>query len=290
MIWAILGDIEFELLSHPGAQSERSTADYAEHARLQGKPLLQWVGEGLDELTLEVALHAALVDPEARIRELKKAKAAHQPLPYLLGSGDYRGIYVLTSVDVTTRKTDGSGRLTSAAVNLGLREFTGKYTKPLPNPLALRSAGQFNAQALSAVVAKPQSLAQQALGMAKKAGNLLSTGLDVYASVKNLQSNPLQLLARAPHLISVTGQILEPLKGLQGAAELMADSADLVQLAIYSRGDVGMALETLDSSTVENIVGRVESAGTYIQAAASRMNDAGPRLASLAADVLTRRA
>lgn len=290
MIWAVLGDIEFELLSHPGAQSERSTADFAEHARLQGKPLLQWVGEGLDELTLEVALHAALVEPEAHIRKLKKAKAAHQPLPYVLGSGDYRGIYVLTSVDVTTRKTDGSGRLIAAAVNLGLREYTGKYTKPLPNPLALRTAGQFNAQALSAVATKPQSLAQQALSLAKKAGNLLSTGLEVYASVKNLQSNPLQLLAQAPRLVSVTGQILAPLKSLQGAAELLSDSADLVQLATYSSGDIGMALEALESANVESIVGRVESAGDYVQAAATRMTEAGPRLANLAADVLTRRA
>ena len=51
MTWGVLGEIEFEVLSHPSAQSERTTADYAEHARLQGKPLLQWVGDGLDELT-----------------------------------------------------------------------------------------------------------------------------------------------------------------------------------------------------------------------------------------------
>lgn len=83
-MWAVLGDIEFELRNQPSRQDDRATADYAQHALIQGKPRLEWVGDGLDELTLELTLHALLADPEAQIRRLKTALRAHEPLPYVL--------------------------------------------------------------------------------------------------------------------------------------------------------------------------------------------------------------
>ncbi|WP_405119225.1 phage tail protein [Pseudomonas leptonychotis] len=249
MIWAVLGEIEFELTNHPSAQAERGTADYAEHAMLQGKPKLQWIGEGLDELTLELAFHAALVDPEVQLRKLKTAKAAHEPLPYVLGSGDYRGIYVITALDVTTRKTDGNGRLLSALANISLREYTGKYTKPLPRPQALRNSAlatplaqvtQVGGRALPSA-----SLTQKALVAARTAGSMLRTGAQVFEQVKSLRDNPLALLGQAPQLLSLAGQALGPLQLLQtNAAGLLARGAELVQLGSNVGSDIRQVVET----------------------------------------------
>lgn len=290
MTWAVLGSIEFELVNHPSQQSERTTADYAEHERMQGKPLLQWIGDGLDELSLEIALHAALVDPEEQIRRLKVAKSAHQPLPYVLGSGDYRGIYLITSLDVTTRKTTDTGRLVAAVVNLVLREYTGKYSKPLPVPRGLRNTLQANPQARVGGNTLPMATpTQRALGMAKTAGNLLRVGLDAYRVAKNV-NDPVALLGQAPRLISMTGQVLAPLEGMHAAAKLMQNGADLVQLGVDAATEVRLAQGALDPPNPEAILNQVSYAASRFEQAMARMNSAAPLLARMAADVVTRRA
>lgn len=297
MTWGVLGEIEFEVLSHPSAQSERTSADYAEHARLQGKPLLQWVGDGLDELTLEIALHVAVGDPEEQVRQLKAAKSAHEPLPYVLGSGDFRGIYLITALDVTTRKTDYAGRLFAAQLSLSLREYTGKYTKPLPVPLGLRNSLQANTSALALpleqVTAGTTPLvtaAQQALGYARTAGNLVRSGLDAFQLVRDMQGSPTAMLNRLPGLVGAARQMLEPLGSLQGVAALLDGGADLVQLGANAASDVGQAISALDGVAEASVEAQVRYATTRIEQAMTRMESSAPRLAGLASDLITRRA
>lgn len=297
MTWGVLGEIEFEVLSHPSAQSERTSADYAEHARLQGKPLLQWVGDGLDELTLEIALHVAVGDPEARVRQLKAAKSAHEPLPYVLGSGDFRGIYLITALDVTTRKTDYAGRLFAAQLSLSLREYTGKYTKPLPVPLGLRNSLQANTSALALPLARVTAgtkplvtAAQQALGYARTAGSLVRSGLDAFQLVRDMHGSPLAMLNRLPGLVGAARQMLEPLGSLQGVAALLDDGADLVQLGANAASDVGQAISSLGGVAEASVEAQVSYATTRIEQAMARMENSAPRLAGLASDLITRRA
>lgn len=267
-MWAVLGDIEFELRNQPSRQDERASADYAQHALIQGKPRLEWVADALDELTLELTLHALLVDPEAQIRRLKAALRAHEPLPYVLGSGDYRGVYLLTEVDTTTRRTDAQGRLISATVSVSLLEYSGQYKKPLPVPRGLRSNLLANPGARFGSAASPlSSLTQKALGMARTAGSLLSAGLEAFDMAKSLRDNPLMLLNQAPSLLGLAGQALAPLEGLQSAAAgLFASGADLVKLGANVADDVfqavGMAQSLRDNplalfDQVPQLLGRI---------------------------------
>ena len=70
-MFAILGDIEFDVAGGISGLEQSGTADWAEHARIQGKPLLEWTGEGLDTCTISIELHPLLGDPEARLRALQ---------------------------------------------------------------------------------------------------------------------------------------------------------------------------------------------------------------------------
>jgi phage protein U len=290
-MWAVLGDIEFEVKYHPGRQDERSGADYAQHALIQGKPRAEWVGDTLDELSLELTLHAMLVDPELQIRRLKAAKSAHEPLPYVLGSGDYRGVYLLTEVSVATRKTDAEGRLVSATVSISLLEYSGKYTKPLPKPRALVS--NLAANPLARVGGATPALVtptQKALGMAKMAGNCLRAGVDAFNFVKTLRDNPAAVLAQAPRLLGLAGQALEPLQAFQQAAGLMADGGDLVQLGQSLATEVQLAQSALSPPRPEAIISQVDYATSRIAAAQGQLAGASKRLAGLAVDVISRRA
>lgn len=295
MIWAVLGAIEFEILGHPSAQSERTTADYAEHTRLQGKPCLQWVGAGLDELNLEITLHTSVGDPEGQLRQLKQAMAVHEPLPYVLGSGDYRGIYLITALDVTTRKTDGSGRLVAALLSLTLREYTGKYTKPLPVPRGLLGGENalglvVNPNAQGGVAALPVVTPfQQALSQGKKAAGLLTQVMGVYHTVQGVR-DPVTLMGQAPHLLSIGGQALDSLFGLKDAAGLMEDGADLMQLGAAAATEVRRAQDAIGSANPDVIINQVKYATDLIDTAMSRFDEAAPRLARMAADIVTRRA
>ncbi|RRW38523.1 phage tail protein [Ectopseudomonas oleovorans] len=290
-MWAVLGDIEFELRNQPSRQDDRITADYAQHALIQGKPRSEWVGDGLDELTLELTLHALLGDPEAQIRRLKTALRAHEPLPYVLGSGDYRGVYLLTEVGTTTRRTDAQGRLISATVSVSLMEYSGRYKKPLPVPRGLSNSLLANPGArigsAAQVIVTPT---QQALGMARSAGNLLRTGVEAYSLAKALGNNPSLLMGQASQLLSLTGQALTPLLGLQDAAGLLSDGADLVQVAARAASEVQYAQSAMSPPSLESIVSQVEYAAGHMEEAQSTLAGASTRLAKLAAAVITRRA
>lgn len=290
-MWAVLGDIEFELRNQPSRQDDRSTADYAQHGLIQGKPRPEWVGDGLDELTLELTLHALLGDPEAQIRRLKTALRAHDPLPYVLGSGDYRGVYLLTEVGTTTRRTDAQGRLISATVSVSLMEYSGQYKKPLPVPRGLSNSLLANPGArmgsAAQVIVTPT---QRVLGMARSAGNLLRTGVEAYSLAKAQGNNPSLLMGQASQLLSLTGQALTPLLGLQETAGLLSEGADLVQVAARAASEVHYAQATMSPPSLESIVSQVEYATGHMEEAQSTLAGASSRLAKLAAAVITRRA
>ena len=52
MMFAVLGDIEFELITYWDGFEATFGVDYAEHARIGGKPGLQFVGDRLDEIQI----------------------------------------------------------------------------------------------------------------------------------------------------------------------------------------------------------------------------------------------
>ncbi|EQU87532.1 phage tail protein, partial [Escherichia coli] len=51
-MFAVLGDIEFELITYWDGFEATFGVDYAEHARIGGKPGLQFVGDRLDEIQI----------------------------------------------------------------------------------------------------------------------------------------------------------------------------------------------------------------------------------------------
>ena len=55
-MFAVLGDIEFELITYWDGFEATFGVDYAEHARIGGKPGLQFVGDRLDNSGFPSAL------------------------------------------------------------------------------------------------------------------------------------------------------------------------------------------------------------------------------------------
>lgn len=293
-MFAILGNIEFTVAGGISGMEQSGTADWAEHARIQGKPLLEWVGEGLDICNLTIELHPILGDPEERLRALRRAKSKHDPMAFVLGSGDYLGVYVITDVSSTTRRATSVGQTTSGVVRLSLKEYTGKFTRKtggagLLNPALAGTPGAVlgSPGLLSKLVPIP-SATQMAISHAKTAGNVLRAGKNLYDSVKS--GNASMILGQVPQLLSVTARAIEPLQGLKEVAGLLDDGSDLSRLSDDVLGSVMGSRSSLDPVDLGNIVDRFSASKESLGAAFDKMSSAGTRLAGLAAQVVTRRA
>lgn len=291
-MFAILGTIEFTVAGGISGMEQTGSADWAEHPRIQGKPLLEWIGEGLDEINLTIELHPLLGDPEARLRALRRAKAEHEPLAFVMGSGDYLGPYVITHVSNAIRRATAVGQLIASTVQVSLREYTGAFTRKvtrqgLLDPALSGAAALGSPGLLSSVLPSP-SATQLAISHAKSAANVLSAGKNLYESVKN--GNASTILGQVPQLLGVTARAIAPLQGLSAISGLLDNGADLSRLGEDVLGSVIGSRASLNPVDLGNIVDRFSASQQYLGQALTTMDSASKRLAGLAADVLTRRA
>jgi phage protein U len=290
-MFAILGDIEFTVAGGISAMEHSASADWAEHARIQGKPLLEWVGEGLDECNLTIELHPALGDPEQRLRALRLAKSQHQPLAFVMGSGEYLGPYVITQLNNTVRRATAVGQLMAATVQLSLREYTGAFARKTHHPGLLDPAvGDPAALGAPGLIFRQASLlsaAQRVLSHARSAGNVLRSSQALYEAVKT--GDPSSILGQVPQLLGVTARAIEPLEGFINTAGLLRDGADLSRLGDGVLASVMGARASLNPVDLANIVDRLGASYEALDKAVTVLDSANTRLAGVAADVLTRR-
>ncbi|MFV2950081.1 phage tail protein [Pseudomonas japonica] len=294
-MFAILGNIEFTVSGGIVGMDLRSAAEWAEHARIKGKPLLEWVGERLDDINLSIELHPQLGDPDARWKALREAKAKHEPLALVLGNGDYLGPQVIAELNLVHRRMTATGQLGSATVQLSLREYTGAFirkvraTPGLVSPaLSGTSAAAAGSPGLLSKVLPSPTTTQLVIGHAKTAANILQAGKNLYDQVKS--GNALMMLSQVPQVLGVTAQVIGPLTGLTEAAGLLKDGADLARVGEDVLGSVMGARSSLNPVDLGNIVERFSASRDSLDQALTTMDGARTRLAGLAAQVITRKA
>jgi phage protein U len=123
-----LGSIQFLPLALVGQDSRRSY-EYSEHALVEGKPDLQWTGEGLETHNLTMKFHIKFCNPQKSLSEIQAAAAKHEALPLVLGDGAYKGNFVITEIGETAVWKSGTGQLLAVDITVALKEFTN--TDPL---------------------------------------------------------------------------------------------------------------------------------------------------------------
>lgn len=127
-MFAQLGDIEFELITYFNGMNESQGYNYAQHERINQKPVLQFLGLNLQEQDIKLNFHASFCTPEDEIKKLKDVANNGTPLKFIKGNGDYVGVFVITEIISATEQASNEGDLISVQVDLKLREYTG----PIP--------------------------------------------------------------------------------------------------------------------------------------------------------------
>jgi phage protein U len=221
MQFALLGEIQFELITYFDGLEGRFGSDYAEHALIEGKPRIQWIGDKLDEWTLKLKFHQLYCDPELEVARLQDALELHEPLPFVLATGEYKGEFVVTEISVTSEQTDLVGTLVSVEASVSLKEHvpppgvgrvsfetpavqvTGKPSSPQVENV---SAGGANAKA--PLTEARQSLGQ-AVGVAMTATSAFRAVTETIAAARQLTGTPQAAMNRlgmaGPQLASVGG-------------------------------------------------------------------------------------
>lgn len=123
MPYIILGDVGYALLTSPTSYDLEKRADYAEHEVTEGKPLLQYMGPGLDQIALSFTFHADFVDPQSSWDELVGVLDARTAFPVSMGNGLFMGTFVLTELARIATVTDQDGSLVAIDCQVKLKEW-----------------------------------------------------------------------------------------------------------------------------------------------------------------------
>jgi len=122
-VFAVLGEIIFELVGSPESLESVRNYHYAEHRVIEERPRLQWLSSGLETIRLELTLHSSFTNPALELLALRSAADAHQALPLVFGNGEYRGYFVIESIAVRSVQLSGTGDPVAVGVGLEIREW-----------------------------------------------------------------------------------------------------------------------------------------------------------------------
>jgi len=117
-----LGAIQFQPLPITGLGEEYSY-EYPEHAVIEGKPLLQYIGDGLDVTTLSIRLHVSFCDPPTVFDAIKALADSHRAHRLVSGDGTIYGMRVIGRLTKTLVQTADNGRPILIEAQLTLKEW-----------------------------------------------------------------------------------------------------------------------------------------------------------------------
>lgn len=122
-MFAILGDLEFELITYWNGLVSNYSTNYVEHHVIEGPPVLQNVGDNLEEITIKLQFNSNFCNPRKELQKLKNMLNSKQPFEFIFGNGEYRGIFVIQEIQSETIQTLGDGTVLNIIVELKLKEY-----------------------------------------------------------------------------------------------------------------------------------------------------------------------
>ncbi|EKZ9425985.1 phage tail protein [Salmonella enterica] len=295
-MFALLGDIEFEILTGPDALDASMGSSFAQQERIGAKPGLQFTGHNLDEYHLTLMWHQQYCDPWVQWQTLNAARLAHQALAFVTGAGDYLGYFVITDANPTWQLAGGNGQVQAMQVEVTLREFTGDPKNPLKPP-ALKN----NLSGVSAIARPTLSasgiggMVHEAVGLARQAQSAMASVSGVIRVASQLKRNPVVAFSRVPGMIAGLGGVTGPLEKafpvLSGLTASLPESSRMVRAAsdvITLTADATARLKGLQASNLAGLPAVFDNTAELAGRAASVFNDASPALSRMASRIMTR--
>lgn len=267
--------------------------DYAEHARIEGKPGLQFVGDKLDEIQISLVFHQHYCVPDMELARLRTAMKSHQALALVFGNGDYRGWFVITDVTATSEQTDSTGNVLAVNATASLREYIGDPKNPLQPPAIHTQVPGVGA--VSGAVPSPSGVAQyvrDGVNYAKQAQSVLQTTISAVRVAQKMKDNPAVALTRVPGLMSglgnVSGALGQSVPAFNALSESMPDAVSLARATSDAATYVQQAQSSLNGVDGSNIAAALDAVSGQLNSASSTFTRMSPGLSTMAAKILAR--
>jgi phage protein U len=170
-LFAVLGEIQFEVVGSPEGYESTGAYDYCEQRVVESKPRLQWVGDELERLSFELMWHSSFTNPAAQLALLRGTAAQHLALPLVFGNGGFRGFFVIESIAVKSQQLSAKGAPIAIRVALALKEW-------------IADAQPF-AGAVSGAAFAPLGLTLASGGAASGVSDALTSGISALLSIES---------------------------------------------------------------------------------------------------------
>jgi hypothetical protein len=136
-MFAVFGEIVFDLLNSPEEIESTRSWEYAEQRVVEDRPQLQWIADGLETIELDFQFHASFTNPSSQVEALIAAANDHSARPLIFGNGFHRGYFIVTALRTSLRMMAADGSLISITVRVVLKEWAARSEiSSTANPLA----------------------------------------------------------------------------------------------------------------------------------------------------------
>jgi phage protein U len=299
-LYAVLGETELEIITWLDGLSLRYGAQYAEQGLIGRKSLLQYTGHSPDEVRIDARLHASWCNPADEVRRIKERMDNREPLAFVLGTGEYRGVFVITEAEVNTTQTDGAGAAIALELSITLREYIGDPVEPNPPgvitegyriPIGVTGADGLDLM-VEAAPPTPGGLAATVSDGVAAVARGVELAADVASFARLAQSSPAAAALALPSFASRVdgfGSAL-PVERFAEAAQLAGAVTSVAANAAAIAGGMLSARAQFDSaaSALASGLGGLSSAMWSVQAGVRALEEVREPLSRLASHAAAR--
>ncbi|STZ75309.1 putative phage tail assembly protein [Bergeriella denitrificans] len=234
-MYAMLGDVRFELLQGFERLEARHGAGFARHDVLAGRPRLQAVGNELTELRIGVKLHWLLGNPDTAYKGLLAALEAQQAVSLVFGSGRFVGWFVIERLSERTLIQDAKGRTAARELDVELTEFVGDPNNPLPAPGIAQSGKNpllsLLPESVQAQASDIMQAVEQGVQIYREAEDGIRGMQRLAGAVRELKNDPAGALNMLGEALDIGGGVLGRLNNLPQVTSLIGDLSGAAQMA-----------------------------------------------------------
>lgn len=237
-MYAMLGDVRFELLNSFTSLEMEHAANFAKHEVLKGRPRLQALQNELTMLRFSLKLHWRLGNPDTAYKGLLSALEAQQAVSLVYGSGRFVGWFVLERLTERTLIQDAQGRTAARELDVELTQFVGDPNNPLPTP-AVKSGGQnpllsLLPESVQAKAGKLISAVEKGVKIYRAAEAGISDMQNLIQAAKNLKNDPSGALNLLGDALNIGGSTLGRLNALPEVTAVFGDIKGAAEFALQA--------------------------------------------------------
>ena len=123
-MFAVFGEILFEVLDSPSGFDSSRSWEYAEQPVVEDRPKLQWIANALELLEVDFSFHASFTNPSAQLNALTVAADDHNARALVFGNGVHRGYFVVTAIRTMSSQMSADGSLIAITMRVSLKEWS----------------------------------------------------------------------------------------------------------------------------------------------------------------------